>query len=192
MRQTETDGVSMVEDNSKDTESQETTENQAEEDVGVLKQSLLEEKAKAEDYLANWQRAQADYINYKRRAEKEKEEIGEFTKCQVILSILPILDDFERAISAAPEGAVDPGWIDGVKMIEKKLRNALETQGVCSIDTLGESFDPYQHEAVRQDFGEEGIVVAEVQKGYKLNDKIIRPSQVVVGSGETKERNTTE
>lgn len=182
----------MVEDNAKEAESRDTGENRVEEDAGVLKQSLLEEKARAEEYLANWQRAQADYINYKRRAEKEKDEIGEFTRCQVILGILPILDDFERALSAVPEDAAGSGWVDGVKMIEKKLRNALETQGVCSIESLGESFDPYQHEAVRQDYGEEGIVLAEVQKGYKLNDRVIRPSRVVVGSGETEERNNTE
>ena len=74
-----------------------------EEDVEVLKQSLLEEKTKADEYLANWQRSQADFINYKRRSEKEKEELGEYSRAAIVQCILPILDDFERAISAMPD-----------------------------------------------------------------------------------------
>jgi molecular chaperone GrpE len=176
----------------KETESQQRTENGGEEDVDVLRQSLLDEKAKAEDYLANWQRSQADFINYKKRCEKEKEEIGEYSKSTVIKSILPVLDDFERAISAVPQGNVDSGWIEGVQLIERKLRNTLESLGLECIECVGECFDPYTHEAIRQACGEEGIVLEEVQKGYKLNDKVIRPSQVVVGSGETEERTDEE
>ena len=155
-----------------------------EEDVEVLKQSLLEEKTKADEYLANWQRSQADFINYKRRSEKEKEELGEYSRAAIVQCILPILDDFERAISAVPDEAVDASWVEGVRMIEKKLRTILESEGLSCIEAIGEPFDPYQHEAVRQDSGDEGIVLDEVQKGYKFNDKVIRASQVVVGNGE--------
>jgi molecular chaperone GrpE len=155
-----------------------------EEDVEVLKQSLLEEKTKADEYLANWQRSQADFINYKRRSEKEKEELGEYSRAAIVQCILPILDDFERAISAMPDEAVDASWVEGVRMIEKKLRTILESEGLSCIEAIGEPFDPYQHEAVRQDSGDEGIVLDEVQKGYKFNDKVIRASQVVVGNGE--------
>jgi molecular chaperone GrpE len=153
-------------------------------DAEVLKQSLLEEKTKAEEYLANWQRSQADFINYKRRSEKEKEELGEYSRAAIVQCILPILDDFERAISAMPDEAVDASWVEGVRMIEKKLRTILESEGLSCIEAIGEPFDPYQHEAVRQDSGDEGIVLDEVQKGYKFNDKVIRASQVVVGNGE--------
>jgi molecular chaperone GrpE len=156
-----------------------------EEDVEVLKQSLQEEKAKAEEYLANWQRVQADFINYKRRSDREKEELGEYSRAAIVQCVLPILDDFERAISAVPDEAVDANWVEGVRMIEKKLRGILESEGLSCIEAVGEPFDPYQHEAVRQESGEEGVVLDEVQKGYKFNDKVIRASQVVVGSGET-------
>lgn len=156
-----------------------------EKDIEVLKQSLLEQKNKAEEYLANWQRAQADFINYKRRSDKEKEELGEYSRAAIVQCVLPILDDFERAISAVPDEAVDANWVEGVKMIERKLRTILESEGLSCIEAIGEPFDPYQHEAVRQESGEEGVVLDEVQKGYKFNDKVIRASQVVVGSGET-------
>jgi molecular chaperone GrpE len=156
-----------------------------EEDAEVLKQSLLEEKTKAEEYLANWQRAQADFINYKRRSEKEKEELGEYSRAAIVQCILPVLDDFERAISAVPDEAVDASWVEGVRMIEKKFRMILESEGLSCIEAVGEPFDPYQHEAVRQESGEEGIIIEDIRKGYKYRDKVIRPSQVVVGSGES-------
>ena len=153
-------------------------------DAEVLKQSLVEEKTKAEEYLTNWQRSQADFINYKRRSEKEKEDLGEYSRAAIVQCILPILDDFERAISAVPDQEIDSSWVEGVRMIERKLRTILESEGLSCIEAIGEPFDPYQHEAVRQDSGDEGIVLDEVQKGYKFNDKVIRASQVVVGNGE--------
>ncbi|UCC17575.1 MAG: nucleotide exchange factor GrpE [Dehalococcoidales bacterium] len=155
-------------------------------DVDVLKQSLVEERTKAEDYLANWQRTQADFINYRRRSDKEKEELGEFSRAAIVQCVLPILDDFERAISAVPDQEIDSNWVEGIRMIERKLRAILESEGLSCIEAIGEPFDPYQHEAVRQENGEEGVVVDEVQKGYKFNDKVIRASQVVVGNGEEK------
>jgi molecular chaperone GrpE len=178
----------MEEDSINENESQEDVLNGVEEeDIEVLKQSLLEEKNKAEEYLANWQRTQADFINYKRRNDKEKEELGEYSRAAIVQCLLPILDDFERAISAVPEEAVDFNWIEGVRMIERKLRTILESEGLSCIEAIGEPFDPYQHEAVRQESGEEGVVLDEVQKGYRFNDKVIRASQVVVGSGETED-----
>ena len=84
-----------------------------------------------------------------------------------------------------PDEAVDANWVEGVRMIERKLRTILESEGLSCIEAIGEPFDPYQHEAVRQESGEEGVVLDEVQKGYKFKDKVIRASQVVVGSGET-------
>ncbi len=158
-----------------------------EDDVEVLKQSLLEEKTKAEEYLANWQRAQADFINYKRRSEKEKEELADYSRAAIIQCVLPILDDFERAVSAIPAQAVDSNWVEGVRIIEKKLRTILESEGLSCIEAIGEPFDPYHHEAVRQVTGEEGIVIEDVRKGYKYRDRVIRPSQVIVGNGEPEE-----
>jgi len=154
------------------------------EDTASLKQALAETKAKAEANLANWQRAQADFINYKRRTELEKEEINQFAKATLILDLLPALDDLERAFAAIPPRLTKLSWVDGIRLIGRKLETILEAQGLSEIKAVGEPFDPHLHEAVRQDKGKEGIVVEEVQKGYKFHDRVIRPSKVVVGNGE--------
>ncbi|MFC1992366.1 nucleotide exchange factor GrpE [Chloroflexota bacterium] len=155
-------------------------------DIEALKGALAKEKERAEGYLANWQRAQADFINYKRRSEQDKEDLSEFANATLILSLLPVLDDFERALAAVPTHGVRHSWLDGVKLIERKLRMNLEAQGLSEIKALGEPFDPHLHEAVRQDKGEEGMVLEEMQKGYKFHERVIRPTRVVVGNGEEK------
>jgi molecular chaperone GrpE len=154
------------------------------EDIEALKQALAEEKAKVEANLAGWQRAQADFVNYKRRAEQEKEEISQFANSILILNLLPVLDDWERALASIPEDQADLGWVEGVRLIERKLRGTLEALGLSPIEALGQPFDPNLHEAAMQGKGEEGIVVGELRKGYKFRDRVIRPTKVVVGNGE--------
>jgi len=153
----------------------------------ALKQALADEKKKAEANLAGWQRTQADFINYKRRSEQEKEEIGKFSNTIIILNFLSILDDFERAFATVPDRSARTSWVEGVRLIERKLLTSLEAQGLSQIEALGEPFDPNFHEAVRQDRGKDGIVVEELQRGYKLHDRVIRPAKVVVGNGEEEE-----
>ena len=154
------------------------------EDVESLKQALAEATEKAEGYLASWQRTQADFINYKRRNEQEREEFSKFANATLILSLLPVLDDLERAMASIPAKPSRLNWLDGIRLIERKFRARLEAQGLTRIEALGKPFDPSLHEAVRQDRGEEGIVIEELQKGYKLHDRVIRPTMVVVGNGE--------
>jgi molecular chaperone GrpE len=156
--------------------------------IETLKQALAEEKTKAEEYLAGWQRAQADFANYKRRIEQDKEEMSKFANTTLILSILPVLDDLERALTSIPPRSAKRGWVEGIELIWRKLQATLEAQGVSQIKALGEPFDPNLHEAARQGKGEEGIVVEEIQKGYRLHDRVIRPSKVVVGGGEEAEK----
>jgi molecular chaperone GrpE len=150
----------------------------------ALKQALAEEREKAEANLAGWQRAQADYVNYKRRAEQDKEEISQFANSILVLNLLPILDDWERALASTPDDQADHSWVEGIRLIERKLRGVLESQGLSPIEAVGQPFDPTLHEAAMQGKGEEGIVVEELQKGYKFRDRVIRPSKVVVGNGE--------
>jgi len=164
----------------------------AEEDIGALKQSLAEEKAKAEGYLANWQRAQADFINYKRRSEQDKDEVSKFANALLMLNLLPILDDLERAFTSIPPHLARLTWVDGIRLIERKLQASLEVQGLSQIKALGEPFDPKFHEAAMDGKGKEGIVVEELQKGYKLHDRVIRPAMVVVGNGEEEEEKKEE
>jgi molecular chaperone GrpE len=157
------------------------------EDIETLKQALAEEKAKAEANLANWQRSQADFINYKRRSEQEKEEIGKFATSILMLNLLPILDDLERAFDSIPPHLAQLTWVNGIRLIERKLQASLEAQGLSPIKAIGEPFDPNLHEATMYRKGEEGIVIEELQKGYMIHDRVIRPAMVVVGNGEQEE-----
>jgi molecular chaperone GrpE len=171
-------------------ESDNTGENEsvlsAGDDAGGLKKQLEEAKSRVEANLAGWQRSQADFINYKRRCEQEMSDMAQFASASVILSLLPVLDDFERAFAASAIGKddVDAAWVEGMKLIEKKLKATLEMQGVSIIKTKNEPFDPRVHEAVREGKGKEGFVVQEIQKGYKMHDKVLRPAKVMVGTGE--------
>jgi molecular chaperone GrpE len=149
-------------------------------------------KKKAEEYLASWQRAQADFINYKRRTEQERQEFNSFANANLVRAILPVLDDLERAIDAIPEEFAGHDWVEGVRLVERKFKTILEGQGVKPILALGMQFDPHYHEALRQEKGEEGIIIGELQKGYTLNDKLLRPARVVVGSGAKEESKKQE
>jgi len=182
----------MAQDESEEGLNSEAEPEVVEEDIGALKQSLAEEKAKAEGYLANWQRAQADFINYKRRSEQEKEEISKFANASLMFSLLPILDDLERAFTSIPPHLTRLTWVDGIRLIERKLQASLEVQGLSPIKALGEPFDPKFHEAAMHSKGKEGIVIEELQKGYKLHDRVIRPAMVVVGNGQEEEKKEEE
>jgi molecular chaperone GrpE len=148
-----------------------------------LQEALAAEKAKTAEYLAGWQRAQADFINYKRRCEQEKEDIIKYGNAAFINKILPVLDDFELAFSHVPGGEHRASWWKGMKALERKLKTFLDGEGLTEIKALGEPFDPNVHEALMQAEGDEGIVVQEFQKGYKLNGRVIRHSKVAVGNG---------
>ncbi len=115
------------------------------EDIQTLKESL--DEGKAEDYLANWQRTQADFINYKRRSEQEKEDISKFVNTALMLSLLPILDDLERAFTSIPNRIAKLSWVDGIRLIERKVQATLAAQGLSQIKATGEPFDPNFHEA---------------------------------------------
>ena len=153
------------------------------EDTESLQQALSEEKKKAEEYLANWQRAQADFINYKRRTEQERLELNRYANANLVLGLLPVLDDLERALEAVPPKLARNEWVEGIRLVERKFKASLEGQGVKPMEALGETFDPNYHEALRQDKGEEGIVTEVFQKGYIMHDKLLRPARVVVGNG---------
>jgi molecular chaperone GrpE len=153
-------------------------------ETAALEQSLAAEKKRADECLTNWQRAQADFINFKRRHEHERLEFSKFANASAFLAMLPVLDDLERALAAIPPEFSDQKWVEGVRLVERKFKNGLELQGVKPVLALGMAFDPKYHEAVRQDNGPEGVVIQEFQKGYTLNDKLLRPARVVVGNGQ--------
>lgn len=171
-------------------ESDEVTE--AAEDAETLRQDLAAEKERAEKYLASWQRSQADFANYKQRSEQERRESIEFANSALIMNLLPIMDDLERALAIVPAELGESSWTEGIRLIYNKLKATLEAQGLTEIQARGEPFDPRLHEAVMQQEGEEGMVVEETQKGYKFKEKVIRPSLVVVGKGEEEGRESKQ
>jgi len=138
----------------------------------------------AREYLSKWQRAQADYINYKRRVEQERSDFARQAGADIILSILPAMDDLDRAVEAVPEDIKDHSWVDGIRHIDRKLRSALQSHGLERIESVGKNFDPNIHESAALAHGKEDVVVNEIKAGYKLFDRVIRPCTVVVGNGE--------
>lgn len=157
---------------------------QRDDSVDGLRAQLEEEREKAQSYYASWQRSAADFQNYKRRVEEERAEAGRLANAALIINLLPIMDDLERALATVDSHLAGLTWVDGIRLIHRKFQAALEMFGVHEIEADGRMFDPSQHEAVSQGPGDEGKVIAVIQKGYRLGDRVIRPAMVVVGSGE--------
>jgi molecular chaperone GrpE len=139
--------------------------------------------AEAADYKDQWLRATADYRNYKRRAEIERAEIIRHANAALLLKLLPVMDDLDRAMANVPQEIAASPWYAGFALIPQKLHAILESEGVTPIDALGQEFDPTLHEAVihEEREGEHGKVTGELQKGYRLHDKVLRPTMVKVG-----------
>lgn len=154
---------------------------QAAPDDASLESELSRAKDDAQKYLDNWRRAEADLQNYKRRAEQERDESRRFSHASLIINLLPIVDDFERALGSVDIRLAGLTWLDGIRLIYRKLLALLENAGVSPIAAEGQTFDPRVHEAISHAEGEEGKVVAEVQRGYKLHDRVLRPAMVIVG-----------
>lgn len=152
-------------------------------EIASLREQVDQERARAETNYASWQRATADFINFKRRTEQDREENARFANTALVLNILPAVDDLERALQHVDPALEDSVWIEGVRQILRKLKGALTAAGVTEITAAGEAFDPNLHEAIAEDEGEEGRVVSEAQRGYRLGNRVIRPSMVVVGRG---------
>lgn len=144
---------------------------------------LAEEKAKAESYLASWQRTAADFQNYKRRVEQEREEMARFANASLLMNMLPLMDDLERALDNVDSHIAGMTWLDGIRLIHRKFQALLEMHGVSEIEAEGQTFDPNIHEAVTFGAGEENRVIGVVQKGYRLGGRVLRPAMVVVGQG---------
>ena len=153
-------------------------------DIEALKSQLAEAKIEAEANLAGWQRAQADYTNYKKRCEQEKSESLKYANSELIMKILPMLDDTDRALASIPKNIENVPWVKGVKTIQESLLKILEGQGLKVINCEGEQFDPELHEGLMTCKGKEGKIMQQVLKGYIYNNRLLRPARVIVGCGE--------
>jgi len=152
--------------------------------VDELQARVARLEKETEDYRDKWLRATADYKNFKRRTDQERADLIRGASAGLLLKLLPVLDDLERAYSGVPDDIAASPWFEGFKLIKQKLHTVLESEGVTPIQALGQEFDPNQHEAViyeESGDGTEGKVVAELQKGYKLRDRVLRPTMVKVG-----------
>jgi molecular chaperone GrpE len=149
-------------------------------DIADLEKQLAEAKSQAAEYKDGWQRSVAEFQNYKRRVDCEKADAYQNAIGSVIKRYLPILDDLERALSTRP---TDLAWVDGIELIYRKLQSILEAEGLKRIEAEGQMFDPNFHEAILQEPSEDhasGQIIAVVQNGYMLGDRVVRPAQVMV------------
>jgi molecular chaperone GrpE len=149
-------------------------------ELEALNAQLTEAQAQAAEYKDGWQRALADFQNYKRRTETEKAETYTSAVGNIIKRYLPVLDDLERALAARPANLA---WVDGIELIFRKLQTILENEGLKRIEAVGKPFDPFFHEAIAQEpvaGVEPGTVIDVVQQGYMLGERVIRPASVRV------------
>ncbi len=145
--------------------------------------ALLKAKQQGQAYFEGWQRERADFANYKKRAERDLLTMRFNAKVDTLKTLLPILDDFERAMSNIPEDLEGHAWLEGVDAIQRKLLQTLENEGIHTLDPVGEPFDPNIHEAIGQDSDtemESGHVTITLQKGYVCGDRVLRPALVKV------------
>ncbi|MDP1538582.1 MAG: nucleotide exchange factor GrpE [bacterium] len=152
-----------------------------------LKKKIEECQKQKDEYLAGWQRARADFLNYKKEEIERIEEILEYAGVGFILKILPILDNFEIAarqnFPAENLSGQEKEIIEGFLQIKIQLQEFFKSQGLEEIKTMGEKFDPNFHEATEQvelKDKEPGIIIGEIQKGYKINGRLLRPAKVKV------------
>jgi molecular chaperone GrpE len=158
---------------------------EAPEDVETLQRELAELSQKADEYLRLAQRSQADFINYRRRVDEERTQQAQNAHISFILRLLPILDDFERALANAAPGDLESNWGKGVLLVERNLRALLASDDVQRLAAEGAEFDPREHEALgRQPSSDvaEGHVLHVVRPGYRKGDRVIRPAQVIVAA----------
>jgi len=161
-------------------------EGPAEDGVEALHRQLEEARAKEAEYLDGWQRARAELANARKRFQREQQGAYANAKADVLVRLLPIIDDFERAFADLPDELSDHSWVQGIRLVQQKAQGLLAQEGVEPIDTDGQDFDPCWHQAVTHEPSEEvppGQVIAEMQKGYSMGDRVLRPSMVRVSSG---------
>ena len=149
----------------------------------VATNEVEELREKADTYYKNWQRTAADFQNYKRRIEQERGESARFANAALVINLLPVYDDLDRAVGTVDAHLAGLNWVQGVIAIQKKFTGLMTAMGVSEVPSEGAPFDPALHEAVANQPGSEGKVLAVVQKGYKIGDKVIRPAMVIVGQG---------
>ncbi|ACV63962.1 GrpE protein [Desulfofarcimen acetoxidans DSM 771] len=160
---------------------------QASADPKVLQDRLREQTVRAQDYYDKLLRMQADFENFRRRSKQEKEDLARYVTEHLLLNLLQVVDNFERAlciqVKEGNQEAFQESFMEGMKMVYRQFNEVLGKEGLCPIKAVGEQFDPNKHEAVMQEETSEfpdNTVAAELRRGYMLKDKVIRPAMVKV------------
>lgn len=153
--------------------------------IGQLERELEDVRRSDAEHRNNWHRSAADFANYKRRTDEERTALTQFSNAILIGKLLGVLDDFDRALESVPAEEANDPWVEGVQLVERKLRNVLESEGVTPIEAVGRPFDPNLHEAVvHEDTADhpDNEVIGELQRGYRLFDRVLRPALVKVAN----------
>ena len=162
-------------------------------DPTEVEERLAEALREKEQFRKMAQRSQADLVNYKRRAAEEVVEARRSASTGLLLKVLSVVDDMERALAHVPEDAVAPGWLDGLRLVQRNLSNLLDSEGVTAIEAQGRPFEPWEHEAVlyvEAPDSAEGTVVRVIREGYRFRDRVLRPAQVAVAKASEREPET--
>ena len=162
-----------------------------------IEQRLEEALREKEQFRAMAQRAQADLVNYRRRAAEERDEAKRAANSRLLLNVLSVVDDMDRALALVPQDAVAPGWYEGLELVQRNINQVLESEGIAKIDAVGRDFGPWEFEAVlheETDDTEEGKIIRVLREGYKHHDRVLRAAQVVVAKkpGPQAENESTE
>jgi molecular chaperone GrpE len=160
-------------------------------EVERLRTELARAEQEATDAKAAWQRSAADLANFRRRTEQERAERLGLASDVLLLKVLAVADDFDLAIDHVPAEAQGSPWVEGIAAIDRKLRALLESEGVTAMQTVGQPFDPREHEAVSHEDSTEvpdGTVLRELQRGYRVRDRVLRPALVAVARNDQTDR----
>lgn len=149
----------------------------------TLEERLAQAELQAAEYLDGWQRARAEFANARRRMEREREDAYRNATADLVVKLLPVIDDFDLAFANVPEEIAGHGWFTGIQMVQRKLQGILGSVKIEPIVAVGQPFDPNYHDAIMKrpdDNYASGTIVEELRTGYKLGERVIRPSLVVV------------
>lgn len=152
-------------------------------DLEALRAELEEVKSQNKEYFEGWQRERADFLNYKRRIEREQAQLVQSLTGSILKKYLPVLDDMERALANIPKDNEAALWAEGIELIYRKLSGILESEGLQRIPAESEMFDPNRHEAISSEESaehESGEIIEVVQQGYTIGDRVLRPAKVRV------------
>lgn len=159
------------------------TERETADEISSIVKELEEAREKAGEYLDGWQRARAEFANYKKRVEREQAQVYQAAASHVIKRYLEIADDLERALKNRPEEGEGAVWAEGIDLIYRKFMAFLEAEGVKRMEAEGQQFDPNLHEAISQEDSQEhesGQIIEVIKQGYLIGDRVLRPASVRV------------